>query len=78
MEKTTVKISALTPRGDQFSKKVAQANECLKKDCGEINLCFIEDENINSSTHLTRSNVHLKKNGTKAICRNFLPFIKKK
>ena len=78
MEKTTVKISALTPRGDQFSKKVAQVNECLKKDCGERNLCFIEHENINSSIHLNRSNVHLNKNGTKAICRNFLKFIKKK
>lgn len=78
MEKTTVKISALTPRGDQFSKKVAQVNECLKKDCGERNLCFIEHVNINSSIHLNRSNVHLNKNGTKAICRNFLKFIKKK
>ena len=78
MEKTTVKISALTPRGNQSSKKVAQVNECLKKDCGEKNLCFIEHENINSSIRLNRSNVHLNKNGTKAICRNFLKFIKKK
>ena len=78
MEKTTVKISALTARGDQFSKKVAQVNECLKTDCGEKNLCFIEHENINSLILLNRSNVHLNKNGTKPICRNFLKLIKKK
>ena len=78
MEKATVKIFALTPRGDQLFNKVVQVNECLKKDCGERNLCFIEHENINSSIYLNRSNVHLNKNGTKAICRNFLKFIKKK
>ena len=68
-------ISGIVPRIDNFNNKVMEVNKELAKMCKKEKLQFLEHSNINPKTHVNRSKVHLKRNGSIKLGKNFANFI---
>ncbi len=67
----TVYISSLVQRGDAWNEKVKQANLILVKKCHDSKLPFINNNNINPTYYVNRSNLHLNYKGTRLLANNF-------
>ena len=68
----SVSISGIIPRNDNFNIKV---NKELAKMCKREKFQFLKHSNINPKTHLNKSKVHLNRNGSIKLGKNFVNFI---
>ena len=68
----SVIISALVPRGDQWHNKAMEVNKFLKQLCVSQDFYFIDNSNIEAEYHLNRSRIHLNREGTRILAKNFL------
>ena len=59
----TVSMSSIVPRNDNFNNKATEVNKELFKMCKKEKLLFVDHNNINPKTHMTRSKLHLNSNG---------------
>ena len=73
-DSTTVVISALDPRNNNFDHKRVEVNHYLKLESSKCNVAFIEHDNIDQHKHLNRSGLHLNTTGTAILSYNFLSF----
>ena len=75
-EETTVLVSGLTQRGDDLNHKVLEVNTILKTKCQQINLGYIDNNNLNPDRHLNNSKLHLNSHGSSILAKNFINAIK--
>ena len=68
----TVFVSSIVPRGDRWNAKVSITNRRMKELCAREELPFIDNNNIDRTHHLNRSNLHLNAEGTRLLANNFL------
>ena len=68
----TVFVSSIVPRGDRWNAKVSITNRRMKELCAREELPFIDNNNIDKTHHLNRSNLHLNAEGTRLLANNFL------
>ena len=75
----TVSVSGIVPRNDNFNNKASDVNDELVKMCREAQLDFIAHKNINPRAGLntSRSRLHLHRNASDKIGKNFVNFILK-
>ena len=74
-QNTGVIISSLIARGDELNTKVIETNRLLEKACNERNIGFINNNNIDRSSHLNKSRLHLNRNGSSVLAENFKHFM---
>ena len=74
--RTTLSISGIVTRDDTLKHQVRQVNNFLRNLCAERNIGFLCHDNIQSN-HLNGSRLHLNKQGTKNMIRNFAVHIEK-
>ena len=72
-----IAVSGILPRGDRFSKKAKDVNDCLEIQCKEHNIDVISHENINTRSHLNQDRLHLNRKGQYMMGNNFSTFINK-
>ena len=70
-ETSNVIVSSLVQRSDGFNNKVKQVNETLKSLCEQRNIGYIDNLNIDPTSHLNRSKLHLNRTGTRILQENF-------
>ena len=68
-------VSAVLKRSDELRHKVIKVNKLLKTALVELDVQFIDHDNINEY-HLNRSGLHLNARGDAALARNLIQFIK--
>ena len=68
-------VSAVLKRSDELRHKVIKVNKLLKTALVELDVQFIEHDNINEY-HLNKSGLHLDARGDAALARNLIQFIK--
>ena len=68
-------MSAVLKRSDELRHKVIKVNKLLKTALVELDVQFIEHDNINEY-HLNKSGLHLNARGDAALARNLIQFIK--
>ena len=68
--KNQVFVSGLVIRKDKLKKKGNEVNELLKNKCGIRQLSFIDNNDIRLGM-LSKSGIHLNKNGTTRLVNNF-------
>ena len=71
----SVSISGIIPRNDNFNNTVMEVNKELAKMCKREKFQFLEHSNIKPKAHLSKSKVHLKRNGYIKLGKNFANFI---
>ena len=74
-DQNEVAVSAIVKRSDQWDEKGKRVNEYLKFKTRQINLGFIEHNNI-TNVHLNNGGLHLNNKGVELISSNFANFIK--
>lgn len=60
---------------DELAQQVSKVNSVLRKFCRQNPWKLIDHSNITVDLHLDRSRLHLNKNGTSRLARNFTDFI---
>ena len=70
-----IAVSGILPRGDRFSKKAKDVNDCLEIKCKEHNIDVISHENINTRSHLNQDRLHPNRKGQYMMGNNFSTFI---
>ena len=70
-----VSISCIVPRNDNFNNKAMEVNKELSKMCSREKLLFLEHNKIKLKTHLSKSKLHLNRNGDEKLGKNFVNFI---
>ena len=73
---TTVSISSIVPRNDNFNNKATEVSKELSKMCKKGRLLFVDHSSINPKAHLNRSKLHLKRHGYEKLGKNFVSFIR--
>ena len=68
-------VSAVLKRSDELRHKVIKVNKLLKTTLVELDVQFIEHDNINDC-HLNKSGLHLNARGDAALACNLIQFIK--
>ena len=68
-------VLEILPRGDRFSKKAKDGNECLEIKCKGHNIDFISHKNTNTRSHLNQDRLHPKRKGQDMMGNNFSTFI---
>ena len=68
-------VSGILPRGDRFSKKAKDVNDCLEIKCKDHNIDFISHKNINTRSHLNQDRLHPNRKGQYMMGNNFSTFI---
>ena len=58
-QKNKVILSSIVPRYDNLNEKATRVNICLKKECEDINIGFIDRRNIFPKHNCNRSRLHL-------------------
>ena len=66
---------AVSSRGDRFSKKAKDVNECLEIKCKDHNVNVINHKNINTRSHLNQDRLHPNRKGQYMMGNNFSTFI---
>ena len=66
---------AVYSRGDRFSKKAKDVNECLEIKFKGHNIDFISHKNINTRSHLNQDRLHPNRKGKHMMENNFSTFI---
>ena len=51
-------ISGIVPRRDKLNVKAAQVKSFLKSECGQRNICFLDNSNINPRYQCNQSGIH--------------------
>ena len=74
-EKRSVSISGVVPRNDDLNNKASEVNKELSRMCKKEKLPFLEHSNINPRAHLNKSRIHLNRNGSEKLGKNFVDFI---
>ena len=74
--KSTIELSGIVPRNDNFNNKATELNKELSKMCKKEKLLFLDHSNMNQKTHLNRSELHLNCNGYEKLGKDFVSFIK--
>ena len=74
-EKRSVSISGVVPRNDDLNNKASEVNKELSRMCKKEKLPFLEHSNINPRAHLNKSRIHLNRNGSEKLHKNFVDFI---
>ena len=74
-EKSSVSISGIVPRNDDLNNKASEVNKELSRMCKKEKLPFLEHSNINPRAHLNKSRIHLNRNGSEKLGKNFVDFI---
>ena len=74
-EKRSVSISGVVPRNDDLNNKVLEVNKELSRMCEKEKLTFLEHSNINLRAHLNKSRIHLNRDGSEKLGKNFVDFI---
>ena len=74
--KSTIELSGIVPRNDNFNNKATELNKELSKMCKKEKLLFLDHSNMNQKTHLNRSELHLNRNGYEKLGKDFVSFIK--
>ena len=74
-EKRSVSISGAVPRNDDLNNKASEVNKELSRTCKKEKLPFLEHSNINPRAHLNKSRIHLNRNGSEKLGKNFVDFI---
>ena len=67
-------MSAVLKRSDELRHKAIKVNKLLKTVLVELDVQFIEHNNINKY-HLNKSGLHLSARGDAALARNLIQFI---
>lgn len=62
-------ISSLTYRDDQYKERIDIVNKDLKEICGERNIGFVDNGNINRY-HLNKSKLHLNNKGSALMAKH--------
>ena len=70
-----IAVSGILPRGDSFSKKAKNVNDCLEIKCKDHNIDFISNKNINTRSHLNQDRLHPTRKGQYMMGNNFSTFI---
>ena len=70
-----IAVSEILPRGDRFSKKANDVNECLEIKCKGHSIDFISHKNINTRSHLNQDRLHPNRKGQYMMGNNFSTFI---
>ena len=73
----TASISGVVRRNDNLNNKALDVNGELAIICREAKLDFITHKNINPRADLNKSRLHLNRNGSDKIGKNFVDFILK-
>ena len=73
-EKRSVSISGVVPRNDDLNNKASEVNKELSRMCKKEKLPFLEHSNINPRAHLNKSRIHLNRNGSEKLGKNFVDF----
>ena len=71
---STVSIPGIAPRNNNVNSKALDANDQFLKMCREAKLYFITLNNINLREDLNKSRLHLNRNGSDKIRKNFVNF----
>ena len=66
-----IAVSGIFLRGDIFSKKATDVNECLEIKCKGHKVDFISDKNINTRSHLNQDRLRPNRNGQYMMGNNF-------
>ena len=74
--KSTIELSGIVPRNDNFNNKATELNKELSKMCKKEKLLFLDHSNTNQKTHLNRSELHLNRNDYEKLGKHFVSFIK--
>ena len=74
-EKRSVSISDVVPCNDDLNNKASEVNRELSRMCKKEKLPFLDHSNINSRAHLNKSRIHLKRNGSENLGKNFVNFM---
>ena len=74
-EKRSVSISEEVPHNDDLNNKVSEVNKELSRMCKKEKLPFLEYSNFNLRAHLNKSRIHLNRNSSEKLGKNFVPFI---
>ena len=73
---TSVIVSSIVPRFDEFNNKANEVNNRLVHMCRERNIPFISHtETIDPNKHLNESKLHLNFNGLKIFAENVSTFL---
>ena len=69
-----VVISSIISRADNddYNKKLSSINNILLRLCKKNDLFYIDNRNIDRTSHLNNSNLHLNKQGTAILATNFM------
>ena len=68
-EKNELIISGIVPRRDKFNGKEMEVNKCLMSLCNLNKMHYIDNTNVNTSTHLNMSGLHLNQPGSYVLGR---------
>ena len=74
-EKRSVSISGVVLRNDDLNNKASEVSKELPRVCKKEKLAFLEHSNINPRAHLSKSRIHLNRNGSEKLGKNFVDFI---
>ena len=67
----------IVPRNGNRNDKALKVNQRLLKVCKEEKFHYIDDKNISPGTHQNKSRLHLNRNGSVLIYKNFVSFVSK-
>ena len=71
-----VSISGNVLRKNNFNNKAMKVNKKLSKMCVKEKLLFLNHSNINPKIQLNKRKLHLNRNGSEKIGKNFVNFIR--
>ena len=75
-DENEVIVSGLCQRGDEWNERAIEVNGELEKMCVELNFPFCKNDNINPTTHLNNSKLHLNTKGSRLLQKKFSKFLK--
>ena len=69
-------ISLIVPRRDSLNYKASEVNDRLKHMCNSRDIRYIDHtDSIDIEKHLGTSGLHLNKNGSAVLAKNFVNFL---
>ena len=71
-EKNDLMISGIVPRRDKFNGKGMEVNKYLISQCNVNNIHYIDNKNLNTTSDLNMSGLHLNKKGTYVLGGNLV------
>ena len=69
-------VSSISPRNDQWSKKVYEVNRVLLNLCKDVNIQFISHSAIDAKGNLNNSKLDLNIRSSRKLQENFVKYLK--